>query len=100
MVHFIEVCRRRGLKVNANKNKVMVIGGEEGFRCEIHMDGVQFEQVTVKIFEVYFGSIRYMCCRKVLSERKVAGVIRSLVYDRNLQLEYARVLHCSCLFCV
>ena len=27
---FIEVCRRRGLKVKAGKSKVMVLGGEEG----------------------------------------------------------------------
>ena len=26
---FAEVCRRRGLKVNAGKSKVMVLGGEE-----------------------------------------------------------------------
>ena len=28
--HLIEVCRRRGLKVNAGKSNVMVLGGEEG----------------------------------------------------------------------
>ena len=27
---FAEVCRRRGLKVNADKSKVMVLNGEEG----------------------------------------------------------------------
>ena len=26
---FIEVCRRRGLEVNAGKSKVMLLGGEE-----------------------------------------------------------------------
>ena len=31
---------RRGLKVNADKNKVMVLGGEEGLGYEIHVDGV------------------------------------------------------------
>ena len=25
---FVDVCRRRGLKVNVDKNKVMVLGGE------------------------------------------------------------------------
>ena len=30
--HFVEVCRRRGLKVNAEKGKV-VLGGEEGLEC-------------------------------------------------------------------
>ena len=27
---FDEVCRRRGLKVNAGKSKVLLLGGEEG----------------------------------------------------------------------
>ena len=26
---YVEVCRRSGLKVNAGKSKVMVLGGEE-----------------------------------------------------------------------
>ena len=29
VVHFIEVCKRRGLKVNAGEIKVMVLNGEE-----------------------------------------------------------------------
>ena len=33
------------------------------------------------------------CSRKVASGRKVAGAIRSLVSDRDLQLECARGLH-------
>ena len=33
------------------------------------------------------------CHRKVVSERKVAGTIRSLVNTRGLQLDCARVLH-------
>ena len=33
------------------------------------------------------------CSRKIASGRKVAGAIRSLVNVRNLQIEYARVLH-------
>ena len=37
---FIEVCRRRGLKVNVGKSKVMVLNGEEGLECEISVDGV------------------------------------------------------------
>ena len=32
-----EVCKRRGLKVNADKSKVMVLGGEEGSVNEISM---------------------------------------------------------------
>ena len=33
------------------------------------------------------------CCRKVASGRRIAGVIRSLVNVRGLQLQCARVLH-------
>ena len=36
---------------------------------------------------------RVECSRKLESERRVAGVIRSLVNARYLQLECARVLH-------
>ena len=43
---FAEVCRRRGLKSNANKSKVMVLNGEEGLDCEVHVDGICLEDVT------------------------------------------------------
>ena len=37
---FPEVCRKRELKVNAGKNKVIVLNGEEGLECEVHVDGI------------------------------------------------------------
>ena len=43
---FVEVCRKRGLKVNAGKSKVMVMNGEEGFECEDYVDGIRLEQVS------------------------------------------------------
>ena len=42
----VEVCRKRGLKVNAAKSKVMVMNGEEGLECEVHVDGVRLEHVS------------------------------------------------------
>ena len=42
---FVEVCRRRGLKGDADKGKVMVLGGE-GLECETRVDGTRFEEVT------------------------------------------------------
>ena len=36
----VRVCRRRGLRVNADKSKVMVLGGELGLEREMHVDGV------------------------------------------------------------
>ena len=42
---FVEVCRRR-LKVSAGKTKVIVLNGEEGLECEIHVDGIRLEDVS------------------------------------------------------
>ena len=36
---FAEVCRRRGLRVNAGKSNGMVLDREEGLECEVHLDG-------------------------------------------------------------
>ena len=40
--HFVEVCRRRCLKVDASKSKVTALGGEEGLNCEDRIDGIRF----------------------------------------------------------
>ena len=37
---FVQVYRRRGMKVNEGKIKVMVLNGEEELECEGHVDGV------------------------------------------------------------
>ena len=81
---FVEVCRR-GLKVNAGKNKVMAMNGEEGLECEVHVDRIRLDHVS---------EFKYLGC--VLDEsgadgteccRKVASAIRSLVNARDLQLQ-------------
>ena len=94
---FAEVCRRRGLKVNAGKSKVMVLNGDEGLECEVQVDGIHLEHLLE--FK-YLGCVLDKsgtdgaeCSRKVASERSVAGAIRSLVNVRDLQLENARILH-------
>ena len=43
---FAEVCRRRGLRVNAAKSKVMVLSGKEGLECEVHIEGICLEHVS------------------------------------------------------
>ena len=43
--HFVDVYRRRGLKVNAGKRKVMVLHGEEGLDSEVCVDGIRLEHV-------------------------------------------------------
>ena len=43
---FAEVCRRRVLKVNAGKSKVMVLNRVEGLECEVHVDAIHLEHVS------------------------------------------------------
>ena len=70
---FAVVCRRRGLKVNAGKSKVMVLK-REGLECEVHVDGIHLEHVSEFI---YLGSVldesgKYgaECSRRVVSRRR------------------------------
>ena len=78
MGRFIEMCTRRGLKINAGKSKMMVLGGEEGLECEVCVDGIRLEHVSE--FE-YLGCVlgesgtdEAECSRKVPSGRRVTGV--------------------------
>ena len=48
------MCRRRGLKVNIGKSKVMVLIGVEGLECEIHVAGIHLENVSEL---KYFGCV-------------------------------------------
>ena len=43
---FAEVCRSRGMKDNAGKSMVMVMYGEEGLECEVHVDGIRLEHIS------------------------------------------------------
>ena len=38
------VCR--GVKFNAGMRKVMILNGEEGLKCEVHIDGIRLEHVS------------------------------------------------------
>ena len=98
---FVQVLRRRGLKVNAGMSKVMVLNGEEGLQYEVHVDGILLKHVSD--FE-YFGCVLdesgtngAECSRKVASGKTVACAIRSLVNVRDLQFQYAKVLHATLL---
>ena len=98
MGHFVEVCRRRVLKVHSGKSNVMVMNGEKGLECEVHGDGILLEHVL---------EFKYLRC--VLDEsdtdgsecsRRVTSAIRYLVNARDFQFEYARVLHVTFLVSV
>ena len=34
------------MKVNADKSRAMVLGGERGLEGEVHMDGIRLEDVS------------------------------------------------------
>ena len=94
---FVELCRRRGLKANADKSKVMVMNEEEGLECEVYVDRIRLEDVSE--FK-YLGCVLdesgregVDCSRKRGRGRRVAGAVRSLLIVRDLQLECAKVLH-------
>ena len=95
------MCRRRGLKVNAGKSKVILLGGEEGLECEVCVDGLYLEHVSefkyLRCVLDESGTDKAERSRNVASGRRVAGVIRPLVKARCLQLDCARVLHESLL---
>ena len=82
------MCRRRDLKVNADKSKVTVLGGEEGLECGVYADGIHLEHVSE--FECFgcvldeSGTDGAECSRNVAGGRRVSGVIRSPVNARYL----------------
>ena len=52
---FAEVCRRRGLEVNAGKSKVMLLNAEEGLECKVHVDGSRLKNVSnLNIWRVFW----------------------------------------------
>ena len=58
---FADVCRRKGLKINAGKSKVMVLNGEEGLECEVHVDGICLGHISE--FKYLECVCRYRCGR-------------------------------------
>ena len=89
--------KRKGLKVNAGKSKVMVLAGDEGLEYEICVDGIRLEHVSeFKCLECVLDESvtdEAECRRKLTSGRRVTSAINSLVKARNLQLEFPRVLN-------
>src|SRR5678816_226342 len=93
---FGRVCKRRGLRVNVYKSKVMVVS-EDNPQCEVMLDDEQLEQVSDFKYLGYMldekGTDDAECSRKVVNGRKVAGAIKSLVNVKGLSLKCARVSH-------
>ena len=59
---FTDVCRRRGLNVNAGESKVKVLNGEEGLECVVHVNEIRLENVS---------EFKYLGC--VLHESETGG---------------------------
>src|SRR5678815_2962777 len=89
---FGRVCKRRVLKINVDKSKVMVVS-EDSPQCEVMLDGEQLEQVSEFKYLGYMFDEKGMddaeCSRKVVNGRKVVGEIKSLVNVKGLSLECA-----------
>ena len=49
---FVEVCKRRDLKINIDKSKVMVLRVEERSVCGVILDGRQLEHISEFMFLV------------------------------------------------
>ena len=88
---FVEVYRRRDLKVNAGKSKVMLRNGVERLECEVHADWIRFEGASK--FKYLGCTDRAEYSRKVDSGRRVVDAIRYLVNARDLHLQCVRVKH-------
>ena len=43
---FVEVCRRRGLRVFGGKSKVMMLNGEEELECGFCIEGMRLKHVS------------------------------------------------------
>ena len=75
----------------------MVLNGEERLEYKVSIDGIRVEHASE--FK-YLGFVLYEsgtdeadCHRNLVSGRRVAGAITSLVNARGLQLECVRVMH-------
>ena len=86
MKRFVEVCWRRCLKVNLGKSNVMVLNGEKGLVCEVHVDVMRLDQVSeFKHFGCALNELvtdDSQCRRKVAIGRRVTGANSSMVNAR------------------
>jgi hypothetical protein len=98
---FTEVCKRRNLKMNADKCKVMVFERSGESECEITIDGEVLE--VVNEFK-YLGSVlekKGGCDRdvnnRVVHGRRVAGIMSKIVNKHGLSVDCSRGLYESML---
>ena len=70
---------------------MIVLYGEEGLECEVHIDGICLEHVSELKYLGWVleesGTNEAECSRQLVSGWRVEGDIRSQVNIRDLQLE-------------
>ena len=102
MEHFVEVCRKIGLKVNAGKIKAMVLGGKEGLECKVCVDGIRLEHVSEFKYLgcVWTNMVQMSQSRKVASGRglQVLLVLSLMIGVCSLSVLESCMSLCSCLF--
>ena len=81
MGYFVEMCRRKGLKANADKSEVIVLNGKEELEYEVNVEWICLQHVSE--FK-YLGCVldksstdEVECSKKVENWRRNAGAIRS-----------------------
>ena len=83
---------RRGLKLNADKSKVIVLGVEEGLGCEIHGHGARLEQVSkLKYLECVLDVVEWeeSCRCHQVCEGVALGTAVRLCYGENAKFRDA-----------
>ena len=79
-----------GLKISAYTSMVLMLNGEEGLECEVHVDGMRLEHASkfkyVGCVLDESGIYEAECLRRVASGRRVTSAIMYLVNARELQL--------------
>ena len=89
--------RRRGLKVKRDSSKVLVLGSEDGLNFEVLVIGTwlqhetEFEYLGCALDESATDDAE--CRMKVVSGRRVAGDIKSMIKAKGLQFEFEKVVH-------
>ena len=77
---FVEVCRKKDLKVNEGKSKVMLMNQEDGLKFEVHLMGfIQSMCPNSNIWDVFqtTGTDGAKCNRKVANGKGMVDAIRS-----------------------
>ena len=98
---FVEVCRIRGLKINAGKSRVTVLNREDGLECEVSVDGVRLDHGSkfkyTRCVLNESGTEEADFSRKEAIRRRVAGAIWLMIEVCSLSVLRSCTRHCSCL---